>query len=389
MSRFHSYLTTAIRLIDTYHAGKPFAHQLKYFFSSEKKYGSRDRKIISSLCYQYFRTSHLLEDISGVEEKIISAVFLCENESNDFLSIIRPDWNAQIQIPLENKFELLKLTPEKIFPFKQELSDEINKESFFLSFLKQPKLFIRIRPGKRTTVFKKLNEAAIAFEESGEESLFFSQNISLENVLKINRDIVVQDLNSQKVLDGIQWSDLIKNNELLDVWDCCAASGGKSILLYDRVAGKIKLTVSDIRETIIGNLSTRLADAGIPLYKKFVQDLSVSAGLSRSDKYDVVICDAPCTGSGTWSRNPEQLHSFKMNSLADFSKTQQSIVLNVLPQVKENGYLVYITCSVFAKENEHIVSFIQEKSNLQFIQMKYWKGYDEGADTMFVAVFKR
>ncbi len=389
MSRFHSYLTTAIRLIDSHHAGKPFAHHLKTFFSSEKKYGSRDRKIISSLCYQYFRTSHLLEDISGFEEKIISAVFLCENENNEFLAFIRPDWNVQIQIPLEKKFELLKLTYEKIFPFKQELSAEIDKGSFFLSFLKQPKLFIRIRPGKRVAVLKKLNEAAMAYEEVGEDALIFSQNISLENVLKINRDIVVQDVSSQKVFDGIQWSDLIKNNESLDVWDCCAASGGKSILLYDRLAGKIKLAVSDVRKNIIQNLKERLAQAGVPVYKRFVQDLSLNSGFSMSDKYDLVVCDVPCTGSGTWSRNPEQLHSFHINSLADFSKLQESIVLNILPQVKENGYLVYITCSVFAKENEHIVAVIQDKSNLQLIQMKYLKGYDEGADTMFAAVFKR
>ena len=68
---------------------------------------------------------------------------------------------------------------------------------------------------------------------------------------------------------------------------------------------------------------------------------------------------------------------------------QQQIVNNVIPQLKQGGTFIYITCSVFKKENEDIVNFIKEKFHLQLLQMELLKGYDKKADSMFVAVFKR
>ena len=389
MSRFHSYLSTACRLIDLYHAGKPFAHHLKGFFSAEKKYGSRDRKIISSICYQYLRTSHLFDVELPAEEKIIFGVYLCENEYNDFLQSVRPELNEKIKLPIEEKFNLLNVSAEKIFPFYSELSDEIQRKSYAASFLKQPKFFIRLRPTKKSAVLKKLNDAGISYEVIGDNSLSLPQNTALENVVKLNKDVVVQDLSSQRIFDWIDSQISLSNNQSLDVWDCCAASGGKSILLFDRLEGKIKLTVSDIRKNIIQNLKERLAQSGIPVYKTFVQDLALSSGLSLAEKFGIVVCDVPCSGSGTWSRNPEQLHSFKRNSLSEFSSLQMAIVSNVIPHVSENGYFIYITCSVFKKENEEVVSFINEKTNLQLLHMSYLKGYEDQADTMFVAAFKR
>lgn len=389
MSRFHSYLATAFRLIDAYQKGKPFAHQLKTFFSSEKKYGSRDRKIISSLCYQYFRTSHLLAHISDNEEKMIRAVFLCENEQNDFLAYIKPEWNLKIQIPLEEKLEWLKLTAENTFPFRNELSAEIDAINFSASFIRQPKVFARIRPGKTADVLKKLHQEGIEFDRPEENALGFSKNISLDTLFQLNRDIVIQDLSSQKVYDFVQLKHLIDNSQMIDVWDCCAASGGKSILFYDISGKKLRLTVTDIRKSILLNLRQRLGEAGVPVYKTFAHNLADSSGLSLGDNYDVVICDAPCTGSGTWSRNPEQLYSFDVNTIDKYVDLQRSIVSNVIPHLKENGYLIYITCSVFAKENEEMVSYIRSKSDLNLIEMKYIKGYTDGADTMFAALFRK
>ena len=65
-------------------------------------------------------------------------------------------------------------------------------------------------------------------------------------------------------------------NHSLAVWDCCAASGGKSILLTDILKQKIELTVSDIRETILKNLHQRFKSAGIINYESFVTDLSLA-----------------------------------------------------------------------------------------------------------------
>jgi 16S rRNA (cytosine967-C5)-methyltransferase len=67
---------------------------------------------------------------------------------------------------------------------------------------------------------------------------------------------------------------------------------------------------------------------------------------------------------------------------------QKSIALNAAKALKKNGYFIYITCSVFRKENEHVVSFLSENSSLALVEKRYFKGYDKKADTLFVALFR-
>jgi 16S rRNA (cytosine967-C5)-methyltransferase len=178
----------------------------------------------------------------------------------------------------------------------------------------------------------------------------------------------------------------VKKAEVL--WDCCAASGGKSILLFDICRPNINITVSDIRENILTNLQLRFKEAGINIQKKFVQDLSVKSGLLIDEKFSIVLCDVPCTGSGTWSRTPEQYYSFDESQIQEFANKQKAIVVNALRHLSKDGWFIYITCSVFKKENEEIVEFIQENYPCQLLEMKYLKGYNQKADTLFVAYFK-
>ena len=137
------------------------------------------------------------------------------------------------------------------------------------------------------------------------------------------------------------------------------------------------------------NLSIRLQQAGIRLYNRFVADLTQKSVLPISEPFDWIICDAPCTGSGTWSRTPEQLHSFKTTELNRFVSTQKAIVSNVLPHLIPGGLFVYITCSVFEKENEGMVQYLKDTAKLSLIEAQYLKGYQMAADTMFVSIFKK
>ena len=63
------------------------------------------------------------------------------------------------------------------------------------------------------------------------------------------------------------------------------------------------------------------------------------------------------------------------------------IVANAIPHLQKDGIFIYITCSVFKKENEEIVNFIKEKFHLRLVQMELLKGYDKKADSMFTAAF--
>ncbi|MCX6293405.1 MAG: RsmB/NOP family class I SAM-dependent RNA methyltransferase [Sphingobacteriales bacterium] len=386
MSRYHSYLNSAVTVIDSYTKGTPLTHHLKSFFQTDKKFGSKDRKSISTLCYHYYRCSFLFKETETTENKIIASSFLCENSETEFLKNVSPEFNEFVSFSTIEKLAYLNINAEKLFLFSDEISDFIDKHKFSLSLLKQPELFLRMRPKRKDQVLAKLKNADIPFEIIDPDTLKLTNGTSIENCFDINKEVVIQDLNSQKVFDFFKKEKAEEKSE--SVWDCCAASGGKSILLFDLFSGKIKLTVSDIRENILTNLQLRFKDAGINLQKKFVQDLSQKSGLLLDEKFSIIICDAPCSGSGTWSRTPEQYFSFDKIQLQQFVEKQKKIVVNTLPHLAKDGWFVYITCSVFKAENEDMVDFIQQHFSYQLLEMKYLKGFDKNADSLFVAYFK-
>jgi 16S rRNA (cytosine967-C5)-methyltransferase len=82
------------------------------------------------------------------------------------------------------------------------------------------------------------------------------------------------------------------------------------------------------------------------------------------------------------------LYYFKEDKIDHYSNRQKKIAGNITPFVKPGGYLLYITCSVFKKENEEVVNFIKERSGFRLERMEFYKGYSLKADTMFAALFK-
>jgi 16S rRNA (cytosine967-C5)-methyltransferase len=212
------------------------------------------------------------------------------------------------------------------------------------------------------------------------------------DLFNLDKEVVVQDANSQKVLDFLKQPGLLETsseNKTLSVWDCCAASGGKSILLMDVLDRKIDLTVSDIRESILTNLHQRFKSAGITNYQTFVTDLSGADNKMINKDFDLIICDAPCSGSGTWGRTPEQLVFFKKTSVQYYADLQQKIVAKAITHLKPGGLFVYITCSVFKAENEMAVIFITETLKCKIIDQQLLKGYQQQSDSMFVAILRK
>ena len=393
MSRFFSHINSAIKILDAYQGDKPFAIFLKQFFASNKKYGSKDRKSIASICFHYFRMGKTFTNIP-IEEKLLIATFLCEKTDSLLMQELRPDWNEKISLSISEKLNLLgqNISLLDFFPFTDLLSSDIEKEAYSLSMLIQPDLFIRIRPKSKDTVINQLQQSGFHWQLLNEHCVRLKNSDKIADFFKLDNELVIQDANSQKVLDFLKQPGLLENsvaNNTLSVWDCCAASGGKSILLTDVLDQKIDLTVSDIRETILTNLHERFKSAGIIEYESFVTDLSSSDNKMIHKDFDLIICDAPCSGSGTWGRTPEQLVFFKKTSLQYYAELQKKIVANAITHLKPGGLLVYITCSVFKVENEMAVNFITESLECKLLDQQMLKGYQQQSDSMFVAVFKK
>ncbi len=387
--RFQSYLNIAVNLINRYHGDKPLMHYLKNYFSHNKKHGSKDRKYISHLCYCCFRMGYSLKDLP-TEEKIKSALFLCSSEAGEWTVLFDADYLQNWHKKLKEKLQFIhekypSFEVDKIFPFALELTESIDATAFGLSHLVQPDLFLRLRPGKRKQVVEKLTAHSIAFTAIADDCLAIANTTKIDSVIELNREAVIQDYSSQRIKEFLQLK-VVCNNRPVKVWDCCAASGGKSILAVDTL-GKIELTVSDIRPSIINNLRLRFKEAGIKNYNSFIGDLTFSRSALSNAPFDFIICDAPCTGSGTWGRTPEQLTFIKAEKILEYAGLQKKIVTNAIPHLKMGGYFLYITCSVFKKENEEAADFISSNFNVKKVKQELLKGYDKKADTMFAALF--
>jgi 16S rRNA (cytosine967-C5)-methyltransferase len=386
MSRYHSYLNSAVEILKQYKGEEPFASFLKKFFSLHKKFGSKDRKTISHLCYCFFRLGKMNIDLP-VEEKILAGLFLCSNVPNEILKNLEPEWEKMTGLVIREKFSILhfQFSIPDVFPWKEELSEGMDHKKFSESFFVQPDLFLRLRPGNEEKIKKKLKAAGISFETISDNCVALSNSSKLDSVIELNKEAVVQDYSSQRTGEILS---LVRRGPSDKVWDCCAGSGGKSIMLYD-LYPDLDLTVSDIRKSIIVNLEKRFSEAGITKYKTIVADLTGSDSRLPTPDFRVILADVPCTGSGTWGRTPEQLFYFDKEKISEFVSLQRKIVSNIIPHLQPGGYLLYITCSVFKKENEDMVKFMKENFHLQIIKMETLKGYDKKADTMFAALLKK
>lgn len=387
MSRFHSYLNSTVQILSEYDGKSPFSLFIKKFFNRHKKFGSRDRWLISDYCFFYFRLGKALPDLS-MEERILTGIFLCAEAPNNMLATHKPEWNEVANAELTEKCALLGISYQELlgemFPWSEELSDSIDWEKYTRSFFSKPDVFLRIRPGREQSVRLRLKSAHIPFKDLGTHTLSVAPGAKVDRVLSMDSSVVVQDLNSQKT--GEVFNEVL-SSEGVTVWDCCAASGGKSIMAYD-FNPKIALTVTDIRPHILRNLEQRFESAGITDYEQQVADLTHPIKL-KQEPFEVIIADVPCTGSGTWARTPEQLFTFDQERIAEYASLQQAIINMTVPKLKPSGFLIYITCSVFALENERNVEEIANMHHLSIIDMQLLEGYTQKADSMFVALLKK
>ncbi|HTR29141.1 MAG TPA: hypothetical protein VMH27_07720 [Puia sp.] len=382
--RFDNQLRHATRIIETYSGDQPLHMWLKEFFRANRQMGSRDRKELSALVYGFYRLGHSLRGLP-VPDRLLAGLYLCTDQPSDLLRHFRPDWNPQSSLP--EKIGQTSIRINDIFPWKDELSESVDHQAFCLSFLRQPDLFLRIRPGQHDTVLS--TPAVRAFEFIPPSTVRLPNGFDVESCFTPDHEVVIQDYSSQQIAGFLQPPNSpgpLTNPEFF--WDACAASGGKSILAYD-IFPNLHITASDIRPAILQNLRTRFTAAGIRQYLTFVADLATQPPPASAAGADLILADVPCTGSGTWSRTPEALYFFDPAAIGQYRDRQRAILRHIAPQLAPDASLVYCTCSVFKKENEEMTEWIQSTFRLQTQLCSTVIGYPQHADTLFAARFHK
>jgi 16S rRNA (cytosine967-C5)-methyltransferase len=371
------------QLLEQYDGSMPLHRFLVTYFKKNKQMGSSDRRWVSRYIYSFFRIGRALRKESTILRLAI-ADFLCNVTPSLIIEKHFPALLDQLSLPAPAKIKLIQdLFPgfvmEDIFDFKTPLSADVDKEAYLNSYFIQPDLFIRVDERQAASMLDTLKLEGIPVRDISASTMALPNGTKLENFFPNQQYYQVQDLSSQKTGAFFQ----PKAHEYW--WDCCAASGGKSLLLH-QIEPKVQLLVSDIRENSLHNLEERFHEVGLKKYQKKVLDLLKNNDQDLHDyAFDGIILDAPCSGSGTWGRTPEMLSYFEEFKVDFYVRLQRNIAANVVKYLKPGKPLIYITCSVFAEENEEVVKFIQEELSMELEKMEIIKGYHDKADTMFVA----
>ncbi|TNE80375.1 MAG: hypothetical protein EP332_07950 [Bacteroidetes bacterium] len=381
-------------ILDSYTAKGPVSLHLKAWAKQHKEAGSKDRRELQAMVYAWFRLGHLGAD-KPKDQRLAAALFLfqdgLEHYTEDLFtlellpkslhSLATAEWSARFEALLA----AWDLNTADYFPYLGELSDAFSADYFIRQMSQAPHFWFRSRRKRSDELEQVLNSKKVEFIRK-EQFFAFHRGFNLISVLPKKQAIYgeVQDYASGRTVE------LLKLEGKEKVWDVCAASGGKSLAILDRYPN-LRLMCSDVRPAILRNLEARIKETGLPVPEHKATDIANKPTWPFTEHIapvDVLVCDVPCSGSGTWSRNPERISLFSEAELDALVPLQAAIVKNAAQFLRKGGQFLYITCSVFKKENEDQVQALLEQG-FELVESGYLGGPDEGADTLYRALLRK
>jgi 16S rRNA (cytosine967-C5)-methyltransferase len=184
------------------------------------------------------------------------------------------------------------------------------------------------------------------------------------------------------------------------VLDLCAGAGGKTLALAAEMRDRGRLIASDADRARLARMTPRLARAGVTIVEPLLLDPGREAERLRGIEADLVLVDAPCSGSGTWRRNPETRWRITPERLEKLVKLQAHLLDVASELVRPGGRLVYAVCSLLAEEGREQAASMTARSSLVRDQLSIPAGRTagdgmllspgrDGTDGFFVACWKR
>ncbi len=384
--------------------GRSADRQLAQFFKKHRELGSRDRRFLSNAFFSFFRWLGWTQSI-GLVPIEASAVgwLLDQSEIHPALAAYTKDREPLGDRSLDEKCTALAVWfPEAqslkesslLFPeFEKSVDLPTDcKKRFYETLQTRPPTWLRLRSNEFRI---HLADAKISFKEHSYVPNAISVNGgSPLGALGHSGQFEVQDIASQAVTlaaapeRGSDW------------WDVCSGAGGKALHLADQVGPTGKVLATDLREHALHECRRRARVDGLSIIRTQLHDVVHDAPFTK--EFDGVLVDAPCSGWGTWSRNPDARWRSDPRDPAQKRNLQLRMLHNAAICVRTGGVLIYAVCTFTNEETTEVLQrFLTDHTHFAlepfihpltgestggFVQIWPWEGPGDG---LFIARFQR
>jgi 16S rRNA (cytosine967-C5)-methyltransferase len=345
--------------------GRPADRELARIFRQNRSFGSHDRRIYSEAAFSLLRWRGWTGTLEQAGPRaLLQAALLDADEIAPHLAAladsqhIAPDTlRALGALDLVEKAQALSgMNGGSVPPATESLIpawaldslpfDSDARSAWIASIQTALPVWLRIDSGHEPSARSVLETNAISIQPHPALPLAWSSDRNISRAV-LNSDeaghIHLQDLSSQAVAlicaphSGESW------------WDLCAGGGGKSLHLADLLGGAGSVLASDPRGESLRSLHERARRANIGIIK------TRKSGKPAADaSYDGVLVDAPCSGSGTWARNPDARWRTDQAFVDNRARLQVRLLEQAAASVKAGGKLVYAVCSLFKQETTDV-----------------------------------
>jgi 16S rRNA (cytosine967-C5)-methyltransferase len=346
--------------------GRPFVAEIRAELAQHEGFGSRDRRLYRELIFTWLRYRAWFEKARAKSDT--AAADLLVALSGDAPEVAQlhgalalPEGRALARRPGPPLFEQLRtLIPDVPFEPRELLPawfeshcPALFTEAELACHLTRPPFWLRAQRGTGLELVQELGRTGIEAAASTRLATAVRVNsyVDLEKHPLVEQGRAeVQDIGSQALLAlvapkaGSHWLDL------------CAGAGGKSLQLATLLGPSGKVSAYDTRRDALMELRRRAHRAAL-------KNIQIEGVLPDevTTRFDGVLVDAPCSGSGTWRRHPFLIHQTTPTQINALIRQQATLLRRGANYVAPGGRLVYATCSLSRRENEEVVTaFLKE-----------------------------
>ena len=320
------------------------------YFRTRRYAGSKDRRAVRDLVYAAIRRAGEIP-VSGR-----AALIGVAQAQTDLLALF--DGSAHAPAPIDPAEPVAESGIAPVW-LTDKLGRYLDREEMAALLARAP---LDLRANRLKTTRAEMLAALAGSEPGGwsPDALRLPEGTQVERLPEWEAGkIEVQDEGSQLIVDACG------ARPGMTIVDLCAGAGGKTLALAAAMQGEGRLVACDVDRARLARLGPRAARAGADAIETRLLDGGREAvGLADLEgRADVVLVDAPCSGTGTWRRNPEARWRLTPERLARLCTMQAHVLALAAPLVRPGGRLVYAVCSLLEEEGAAQVSaFLKDHS---------------------------